>query len=384
MPEAKGVQGHAVCPLLLPLPHLWPHQVRFPGVVEKVPLQRRRLDDLRAGAQELPEQRRELGHRGAVARLALHLWRDHVWRPHHRLLGQACQQHLLGCLGDARASDGCQPCPWFQVTGFIKVGVLALCEVHRRPLPARGAADVWAPPQCGDRLPDEPGHRHLQDYRGDLWRRWRRRGRGDLCCAAHHHELHVAAAVKSGHDRHPCPHQARGLHSVHHCVAAGGGPHERAAEPTPYLDDRARAGDQWRLEHHREDGGAGREPPVQQGERSLGRESIPVAQGALSVVCRLVVARGAGRRVDARAAVAEVYPAQLLVQLHVLPDLQHAGRGAEQQPTFGLHDEPLPLLQRAGPCRDQRPACQRCERPWPLLGGCRLGGRQGRGRGLHR
>mmetsp|Transcript_10762 Transcript_10762/g.34078 ORF Transcript_10762/g.34078 Transcript_10762/m.34078 type:complete len:317 (+) Transcript_10762:1077-2027(+) len=239
LPQAQRVQGHALCPLLLPLPHLGPHKVWRAGLVQEVPLQRRRPHDLRPGAPELPQQRRGHRHRCALAGPPLHLRGDHVRRPHHGLLGPPREQHLPWSPRDPGPPHGRQPRARLQVAGLLEAGVRALHKVHRGPLPARGPADVRAPPQRGDRLPHEPGHLHLPDDLRDLRRRRRRRGRGHLQRPAHHHDLHGPAPCKPRHDRYPLQDQGRGLHPLHHRLAPGGGPHEPLAESAPDFHDGA-------------------------------------------------------------------------------------------------------------------------------------------------
>ena len=94
-------------------------------------------------------------HTGALGRPALHLWRDHVRRAHHRQQGPAA---VLGVPEHLPARGAARVAPVLPVVrGAAAARARAVPRVHRGAPRHRDARRVRAAHQLGDQLHDAPG-----------------------------------------------------------------------------------------------------------------------------------------------------------------------------------------------------------------------------------
>ena len=94
-------------------------------------------------------------HTGALGRLALHLWRDHVRRAHHRQQGPAA---VLGVPEHLPARGAARVAPVLPVVrGAAAARARAVPRVHRGAPRHRDARRVRAAHQLGDQLYDAAG-----------------------------------------------------------------------------------------------------------------------------------------------------------------------------------------------------------------------------------
>ena len=207
--QAGRAQGHRLRALLLPLRRVRAAQVRPHRMEQRLPLQPGRPLGLHRRGQQLPRQliqgapsvpgyaslpsppcapaplrpgttaprhhgapaplcpcarrsRRARApdvplwpHTGALGRLALHLWRDHVRRAHHRQQGPAA---VLGVPEHLPARGAARVAPVLPVVrGAAAARARAVPRVHRGAPRHRDARRLRAAHQLGDQLHDAAG-----------------------------------------------------------------------------------------------------------------------------------------------------------------------------------------------------------------------------------